>query len=381
MAQLRRAPAAAARRIRERFEQPPGLDRPGATFERDDGSVEQLWDGYREHLKAGWREYWWPTRVLLGVHRRATLPPELHKLAESLLAAPTLPAPVAVIARAVEPLAELYPAFVERAGDALRLVDGEEALESRRRAYASTARVIVDALEPLGLDLTRAHVLEVGCGTGYLTYALGAMGAAKAVGIDLALDVTPDAERAAMRDRFGNPERVELREADAERLPFDDGELDLVCSVSAVEHFARTAQVMRETRRVLRPGGLAYHTVHFWFGPTGGHSLCSLDFPWGHARLTEAELERYFGERRPHERDEALEFYREGFQRPRLTATETERVVRDASFEIVGWQNDAADARYRRLARGAIEDVRSVSPAAEVSDLLTNGFTLLLRAR
>ena len=96
-----------------------------------------------------------------------------------------------------------------------------------------------------------------------------------------------------MRDLLKPHDNVELLQADAGKLPFDDATFDLVYSGSALEHFVKTAEVLRETRRVTRRGGLAQHTVHFWFGPTGGHSLCSLDFPWGHARLTPTEFERY----------------------------------------------------------------------------------------
>jgi SAM-dependent methyltransferase len=46
-------------------------------------------------------------------------------------------------------------------------------------------------------------------------------------------------------------------------LPFDDGRFDLVCAASVLTHTAaRTEAWMAELRRVLRPGGMAYVTIH-----------------------------------------------------------------------------------------------------------------------
>jgi ubiquinone/menaquinone biosynthesis C-methylase UbiE len=379
---LQRAPAAAIRRIRERVERPRGLDDPFGTFVRDDGTSVTLWRGYRDVLKPGWREYWWPVHVLLAVRRNASLPQELEELSAAVLDASTLPAPAAELAAAVQPLADLHPELVTRLDDGeLALVETSDTLASRRRLYAAAAHELAATLEAHGLDISQTRALEIGCGTGYLTYALAALGAPGPRGIDRNLESTKSHTRAAVRELFPGSESASLVTGDAEELPFADASFDLVHSSSTVEHLVRVEAVLRETRRALRRGGLARHTVHYWFGTTGGHSLCSVDFPWGHARLTPVEFERYLRERRPNEAEAALDFYREGFQQPRLTVAETRVAVEGAGFEILEWQHHASDVRYRRLARRAVPEVRAVSPRAHVSDLLTEGFTLVLRAR
>jgi SAM-dependent methyltransferase len=50
---------------------------------------------------------------------------------------------------------------------------------------------------------------------------------------------------------------VVFQEADAMALPFADGEFDLVTCRIAPHHFPDCAQFVRETARVLRPGGVA----------------------------------------------------------------------------------------------------------------------------
>jgi ubiquinone/menaquinone biosynthesis C-methylase UbiE len=57
---------------------------------------------------------------------------------------------------------------------------------------------------------------------------------------------------------------------DAESLPFDDGEFDLVYSNGVIHHSPNTARIVDEIHRVVRPGGrtivmvYAEHSLHYW---------------------------------------------------------------------------------------------------------------------
>ena len=53
--------------------------------------------------------------------------------------------------------------------------------------------------------------------------------------------------------------------ADLAHLPYEDGEFDVIFSKYVFEHLDRPAAVLRELRRVLRPGGhLLLHTPNRW---------------------------------------------------------------------------------------------------------------------
>ena len=58
---------------------------------------------------------------------------------------------------------------------------------------------------------------------------------------------------------------------DAERLPFPDNTFDVVYSNGVIHHTPNTLQVIREIRRVLKPGGKAIvmmyaeHSFHYWY--------------------------------------------------------------------------------------------------------------------
>jgi len=109
------------------------------------------------------------------------------------------------------------------------------------------------------------NVLDVGTGRGLL-----AIGAAKrlttgrVVGIDIwnASDLTGNTADSflANAELEGVAERVEVRNADARRMPFPDGSFDVVLSNVCLHNIANAkgrAEACREIGRVMRPGGVA----------------------------------------------------------------------------------------------------------------------------
>lgn len=100
-------------------------------------------------------------------------------------------------------------------------------------------RALRDALGPL----TGQRVLDLGCGKGRFGRRLAEAGA-EVVGLDLS---------AAMLAQAQGLERVR---ASARRLPLADGSFDAVIAVEVFEHLPALREVLAETRRVLRPGGV-----------------------------------------------------------------------------------------------------------------------------
>jgi SAM-dependent methyltransferase len=122
-------------------------------------------------------------------------------------------------------------------------------------------------------ELVGARILEVGCGAASCARWLANQGAV-VVGLDLSAGMLRHAALAAARTGVTVP----LVQAEAERLPFDDGCFDLACSAfGAVPFVADPGTVMREVARVLRPGGrwvfAVNHPMRWMFsddpGPAG----------------------------------------------------------------------------------------------------------------
>src|SRR5690242_13860289 len=89
--------------------------------------------------------------------------------------------------------------------------------------------------------------LDAGCGDGRYLAALDAELPERIAGVDIS-------ERILETARARIP-RAELRQANLESLPFDDGAFDLVLSSQVIEHVLDAPAAMRELARVLRPGG------------------------------------------------------------------------------------------------------------------------------
>ena len=66
---------------------------------------------------------------------------------------------------------------------------------------------------------------------------------------------------------------------DVSILPFYDQSFDLVTSVAAFEHFLDVPAVIRETHRVLLPGGIVWVLVHLFSSPSGGHNVRLSEVP------------------------------------------------------------------------------------------------------
>jgi SAM-dependent methyltransferase len=100
-------------------------------------------------------------------------------------------------------------------------------------------------------------VLEVGCGVG-IDLARFAAGGAKVVGVDLSPVAIQLAEKNfALR---GLPGRLMV--AEAARLDFPDASFDLVYAHGVLQYAADPEGIVREMRRLVRPGGQAIFMVY-----------------------------------------------------------------------------------------------------------------------
>ncbi len=93
------------------------------------------------------------------------------------------------------------------------------------------------------------RVLEVGCGTGaLLEQILKRCSECRLIGVDPVPEMLEVARRRL-------PPQVELREAWAEKMPFEDGSFDLVVSCNMFHYIRQPIEALGEMRRVLRIGG------------------------------------------------------------------------------------------------------------------------------
>ncbi len=104
--------------------------------------------------------------------------------------------------------------------------------------------------EPAGI------LADVGCGPGYLVNLLASrFSELNVIGVDASTEMVKAGRINAAKG--GHSDRVEFREGDVARLPFEDGELDIVVSTLSLHHWSDTRKAFTEIKRVLKPGGWA----------------------------------------------------------------------------------------------------------------------------
>jgi len=115
--------------------------------------------------------------------------------------------------------------------------------EDRHWWFASRTRAILAVLDRYIGTHPGHMILDVGAGAGNMMHHLAAYG--QVVGVD------NNSRPIAIAHQRG----YDVRLGDAQALPFEDGQFDLVVLLDTVEHCPDDLAVLRECWRVTRPGG------------------------------------------------------------------------------------------------------------------------------
>lgn len=140
-----------------------------------------------------------------------------------------------------------------------RVLSYDEATSRRVEAIYKTQAMAAQRRHVLRLLAPRPgeHILDVGCGPGYLAGELAArVGPTGSVyGIDVSEHMLAIAEAHAERAAPDTP--IELHRANATALPSEEGTFDAAVATQVYEFVNDTASALAELYRVLRPGGRA----------------------------------------------------------------------------------------------------------------------------
>ena len=112
-----------------------------------------------------------------------------------------------------------------------------------------------------------AKILDIGCGNGNLSIALGSLGY-NVKGIDV--DET-SVQTAQKNNPFPN---VEFAVADANKFSISD-EYDLIICTEVLEHLQTPKELVESSYRILKPGGTMIVTVPNGYGPRETAAACT----------------------------------------------------------------------------------------------------------
>ena len=97
------------------------------------------------------------------------------------------------------------------------------------------------------------YVLDVGCGAGVTPVLLVKGRNCRVMGVDISMGMVQRSRERA--DREGLGDRIEVRVADAQELPFEDDTFDAVITESVTAFPADKQKAVQEYVRVTKPGG------------------------------------------------------------------------------------------------------------------------------
>lgn len=138
-----------------------------------------------------------------------------------------------------------------------------EVAEAYERQRGRSSKI----LAPLFVDYVgvQGEVLDVGCGTGALTFVIAK---SQAVSKIVAMDLS-EGFLAYARSKTDDP-RISFELGDAQRLPFPDASFDSCLALLVVNFIPDAPKAAREMCRVTRPGGVV--ATAMWDN-TGGNDL------------------------------------------------------------------------------------------------------------
>jgi SAM-dependent methyltransferase len=146
------------------------------------------------------------------------------------------------------------------------------AVNEKGQRALSQARLFLGVVADLGRTLdSRASILDLGCGKGWMVYAFRQLGY-RAFGTDI-LSVSSLVYARMQREGLclsGEQVFSTVNSSDC-RLPYDDNSFDLVVSYDVMEHIKNYPAVFAEIERVLKPSGKSLHSFPSRYRPIEPH--------------------------------------------------------------------------------------------------------------
>lgn len=257
----------------------------------------------------------------------------------------------------------------------------------------------VERIEPLinvfAGGIENKTIAEIGCHAGGVTHSFAQKGAKRVIGTDYIeykvssstanettemsqeVDEYLQALRNEVAQNFTKAQNVTFRNDDICNSGLPESEFDLICSWDVLEHIHEPELAFHNIFKILKAGGISIHEYNPFFGLNGGHSPCTLDFPWAHIALNEKDFERYCDEIQPDKKEKALSFYNHGMNR--MTIKDLKTFVSNAGLELVAFLPYTKEQHVGLVSAQTLALVQKHYPSATIEDLISPRIVIVLK--
>ncbi len=244
----------------------------------------------------------------------------------------------------------------------------------------------------------KMNILEIGASNGAATFQIASKQPHSVVGSDIvqyqinqSVTRKENQQTKELRNKYVNKVRnkvgslfdkkitniVSFIEDDICNSKIQSNSKDLILSWDTLEHLNNPQKAFEEMFRILKPGGHTFHEYNPFFSFNGGHSLCTLDFMWGHVRLSSTDFEKYLKQYRPSEHKLAMKFYKQNLNR--MTLKQLNHYINISGFEKIVFFPYIYFENYFVLTEKIFTECKKNYPSLELLDLVSPASYIGLR--
>lgn len=355
---------------------------PAGTF-RAGSIVLEVDDSHRSSLKPWWH-YFGPYSALRELDKRSLLDEKARLFLVSAVGGRTLTSSLEEARAVLQPyltrhrnlfMTETVPDLEKRPMKPSRPQVVRE-IESHARRHSETIKKL-EQRDLLPSD-RKLRVLEIGYTSGGASVFGWEMADCEAHAIDYFFGgaVHSDGRHSYLSEIIGSQAQFHIGDITKE-TPLPSAYFDVVYSSSVVEHLNNLPQAFEEITRLLRPGGISIHKYDPYFHPLGGHSLGTLDSPWGHVRLSKSEILDYIQVMRPLEAEAAIPWVRSALY-PEHTQSQVQSAVTGAGLLLREWRTSRVeDTQALLLTDEIVSDALRIHPGLSLAELVTKNVSFI----
>ena len=241
-------------------------------------------------------------------------------------------------------------------------------------------------LSKYNISLKDKKIMDVGCFLGIQCFGAMELGAKEAVGIDIPEyyinQATNEVNASKVLEQRRNNIRKHHPNLDQSKINFHDvsvfemdfqDEFDIIFSWETFEHIIDPKEALKRIYKALKPGGISFNVYNPFFCTSGGHSMCTLDYPFAHTLLTNEDFKKYTTEVIPPNPPEkyselSYEFFTKNLNR--MTQQDLKNYIEESGFKTLDFITMPDFNVFKYLDNSILTAAKNLYPNLTLNDLL-----------